>query len=196
MNFIGGVGAIVGGVIGGVVGLLLIIFVIWLVATYNNFVRLKNAIDEAFSTMDVYLKKRYDLVPNFVETVKGYAKHEKETLEKVIAARNACATAGSTEDKMENEARLTSVLKQLSVVIEKYPELKADKNFIELQNTLKNLESEIESSRKYYNGCVKILNNKIEMFPSNLVARRFKFEKKVLFEIENKEEKVAPKVQF
>lgn len=159
MNFIGGVGAIVGGVIGGVVGLLLIIFVIWLVATYNNFVRLKNAIEEAFSTMDVYLKKRYDLVPNFVETVKGYAKHEKETLEKVIAARNACATAGSTEDKMENEARLTSVLKQLSVVIEKYPELKADKNFIELQNTLKILKTKLHLQE---NTIMALLNNTIQ----------------------------------
>lgn len=196
MNFIGGVGAIVSGVIGGVVGLLLIIFVIWLVATYNNFVRLKNAIEEAFSTMDVYLKKRYDLVPNFVETVKGYAKHEKETLEKVIAARNACATAGSTEDKMENEARLTSVLKQLSVVIEKYPELKADKNFIELQNTLKNLENEIAASRKYYNGVVKQYNTKREVFPSNLIAKMFNFDKKPLYEVDSAEERKNVKVEF
>lgn len=196
MNFIGGVGAIVGGVIGGVIGLLLIIFVIWLVSTYNNFVRLKNAIEEAFSIMDVYLKKRYDLVPNFVETVKGYAKHEKETLEKVIAARNACATAGSTEDKMENEARLTSVLKQLSVVIEKYPELKADKNFIELQNTLKNLENEIASSRKYYNGVVKQYNTKREVFPSNLIAKMFNFDKKPLYEVDSEEERKNVKVEF
>lgn len=196
MNFIGGVGAIVGGVIGGVVGLLLIIFVIWLVTTYNNFVRLKNAIEEAFSTMDVYLKKRYDLVPNFVETVKGYAKHEKETLEKVIAARNACATAGSTEDKMENEERLTSVLKQLSVVIEKYPELKADKNFIELQNTLKNLENEIAASRKYYNGVVKQYNTKREVFPSNLIAKMFNFDKKPLYEVDSAKERKNVKVEF
>lgn len=196
MNFIGGVGAIVGGIIGGVIGLLLIIFVIWLVTTYNNFVRLKNAIEEAFSTMDVYLKKRYDLVPNFVETVKGYAKHEKETLEKVIAARNACATAGSTEDKMENEARLTSVLKQLSVVIEKYPELKADKNFIELQNTLKNLENEIAASRKYYNGIVKQYNTKREVFPSNLIAKMFNFDKKPLYEVDSAKERKNVKVEF
>ena len=196
MNFIGGVGAIVGGVIGGVVGLLLIIFVIWLVSTYNNFVRLKNAIEEAFSTMDVYLKKRYDLVPNFVETVKGYAKHEKETLEKVIAARNACETAWSTEEKMENEARLTSVLKQLSVVIEKYPELKADKNFIELQNTLKNLENEIAASRKYYNGVVKQYNTKREVFPSNLIAKMFNFDKKPLYEVDSAEERKNVKVEF
>lgn len=196
MNFIGGVGAIVGGVVGGVIGLLLIIFVIWLVATYNNFVRLKNSIEEAYSTMDVYLKKRFDLVPNFVETVKGYAKHEKETLEKVIAARNACATSGSAEDKMENEAKLTSVLKQLSVVVEKYPELKADKNFVELQNTLKNLENEIASSRKYYNGVVKQYNTKREVFPSNLIAKMFNFDKKPLYEVDSEEERKNVKVEF
>lgn len=196
MNLLGSVGAIVGGVVGGVVGLLLIISVIWIISTYNNFVRMRNSIEEAFSTMDVYLKKRFDLIPNFVETVKGYAKHEKETLEKVIAARNACATAASDEDKIASEANLTSVLKQLSVVIEKYPELKADKNFVELQNTLKQLENEIASSRKYYNGVVKQYNTKREVFASNIVAKWFKFEKKPLYEVDSPEERKNVKVEF
>lgn len=196
MNFLGSVGAIIGGIVGGVVGLLLIIFLIWLVSTYNNFVRMKNSIEEAFSTMDVYLKKRFDLIPNFVETVKGYAKHEKETLEKVIAARNACAVPGNLEDKMANEANLSSVLKQLAVVIEKYPELKADKNFVDLQNTLKQLENEIASSRKYYNGVVKQYNTKREVFASNIVAKWFKFEKKPLYEVDSAEERKNVKVEF
>lgn len=196
MNLLGSVGAIVGGVVGGVVGLLLIISVIWIISTYNNFVRMRNSVEEAFSTMDVYLKKRFDLIPNFVETVKGYAKHEKETLEKVIAARNACATAASDEDKIASEANLTSVLKQLSVVIEKYPELKADKNFVELQNTLKQLENEIASSRKYYNGIVKQYNTKREVFASNIVAKWFKFEKKPLYEVDSAEERKNVKVEF
>ena len=168
MNFLCGIGAIIGGVVAGVLALLLIILMIWIISTYNSFVRLKNNIEEAFSTMDVYLKKRYDLIPNLVETVKGYAKHEKETLEKVIAARNACAQAGNMEDKLASEKNLSSVLKQLAVVIEKYPELKADKNFTDLQNTLKQLENEIASSRKYFNGVTKTYNTKREVFPREI----------------------------
>ncbi len=196
MNFLCGIGAIIGGVVAGVLALLLIIFMIWIISTYNSFVRLKNNIEEAFSTMDVYLKKRYDLIPNLVETVKGYAKHEKETLEKVIAARNACAQAGNMEDKLASEKNLSSVLKQLAVVIEKYPELKADKNFTDLQNTLKQLENEIASSRKYFNGVTKTYNTKREVFPSNIIARWFKFDKKPLFEVDNARERKNVKVEF
>ncbi|MGN0748286.1 MAG: LemA family protein [Christensenellales bacterium] len=196
MNFLCGIGAIIGGVVAGVLALLLIIFMIWIISTYNSFVRLKNNIEEAFSTMDVYLKKRYDLIPNLVETVKGYAKHEKETLEKVIAARNACAQAGNMEDKLASEKNLSSVLKQLAVVIEKYPELKADKNFTDLQNTLKQLENEIASSRKYFNGVTKTYNTKREVFPSNIIARWFKFDKKPLFEVDNAIERKNVKVEF
>ncbi len=196
MNFLCGIGAIIGGVVAGVLALLLIILMIWIISTYNSFVRLKNNIEEAFSTMDVYLKKRYDLIPNLVETVKGYAKHEKETLEKVIAARNACAQAGNMEDKLASEKNLSSVLKQLAVVIEKYPELKADKNFTDLQNTLKQLENEIASSRKYFNGVTKTYNTKREVFPSNIIARWFKFDKKPLFEVDNAIERKNVKVEF
>ena len=181
---------------GIIIAAILIFIIVMFILCYNKLTKERITVDEAFSTMDVYLKKRFDLIPNLVETVKGYAKHEKEALEGVMQARYSCMSANDPEERAKSENMLTGTLKTLFNVTENYPELKANQNFIELSNTLKNLESEIASSRKYYNGCVKILNNKIEMFPSNLVARRFKFEKKVLFEIENKEEKVAPKVQF
>lgn len=197
MNFIGmSTGLIVGIVVGAVVLFTVIALISWWVSTYNTMIRLKNDAEEAFSTMDVYLKKRFDLVPNFIETVKGYAKHEKETLEKVIAARNACAVQGNLEDKLASEANLSTVLKQLAVVIEKYPELKADKNFAELQSTLKQLENEIASSRKYYNGVVKQYNTKREVFPSNIIAKKHNFEKKPLYEVANVEERNNVKVEF
>ena len=180
----------------GVVVLLAIVVVAWIVSSYNSLVKLRNNAEEGFSTMDVYMKKRYDLIPNLVETVKGYAKHEKEALEGVMQARYACMSANSPEEKAKAENMLAGTLKSLFAVTENYPELKANSNFTQLQNTLQNLEAEIASSRKYYNGCVKILNNKIEMFPSNIVAKWFKFERKSLFEIEDKEERKAPKVQF
>ena len=196
MSFLGLTGAIISAIVGGAIGLLVLIFVIWVIATYNKFIRMRNNVDEAFSTMDVYMKKRYDLIPNLVETVKGYAKHEKETLERVIAARNACAQAGNMEDRLSSEANLSSVLKQLAVVVEQYPELKADQNFMDLQSRLNELEEEIASSRKYYNGVTKSYNIKREVFPSNIIANWFKFEKRPLFEVESEEERKAVKVQF
>lgn len=179
-----------------VLGFLILAFIVWWVATYNRFISLKNGIDEAFSTMDVYLKKRYDLIPNLVATVKGYAKHEKETLEKVIAARNMAMNAKSVEEKAANENALTGTLKSLFAISESYPELKADSNFIDLQNSLKSIESEIASSRKYYNGVVKVYNTKREKFPSNIISNTYKFEKRALFEIENKQERQNVKVEF
>lgn len=196
MSLLGLSGAIIGGIIGGVVALVFIILIIWIIASYNAFIKLRNNVDEGFSTMDVYLKKRFDLIPNLVETVKGYAKHEKETLEKVIAARNACAQAGSMEEKIASEANLSSVLKQLAVVVEKYPELKADANFMELQSKLNELEEEIASSRKYYNGVTKAYNIKREVFPTNIIAKWFKFEKRNLYEVDNVEERKNVKVEF
>ncbi|MBE7076235.1 MAG: LemA family protein [Clostridiales bacterium] len=180
----------------GVLILLTGIIIMWVVSVYNSLIKLKNNVEEGYSTMDVYMKKRYDLIPNFVETVKGYAKHEKEALEKVMQARYSCMSANTPEERAKSENMLAGTLKSLFAVTENYPDLKANINFIELQNTLNNLELEIANSRKYYNGCVKLLNNKIELFPSNLVARKFNFEKKPLFEIINEEEKVVPKVQF
>lgn len=186
----------VGIILLSVLGFLIVMLVVWVIATYNRFVSLRNGIDEAFSTMDVYLKKRYDLILNLVATVKGYAKHEKETLEKVISARNMAMNSKSVEEKIANESALTGTLKTLFALSESYPELKADKNFINLQDSLKLIENEIASSRKYYNGVVKTYNTKREKFPSNLISSWFKFEKRALFEIENKEERQNIKVEF
>lgn len=183
-------------VVFGVLFLSVIAIISWIVSSFNTLIKLRNNAEEAFSTMDVYMKKRYDLIPNLVETVKGFAKHEKETLEKVMQARYACMSANSPNEKIESENMLAGTLKSLFAVTENYPQLQANQNFLDLQSSLKSLENEIANSRKYYNGSVKILNNKIEMFPSNLIAKWFKFERKVLFEIEVKEERNAPKVQF
>ena len=183
-------------VIVGIIVLLAIILVIWIWASYNAFVKLKNNVDESYSTMDVYMKKRYDLIPNLVETVKGYAKHEEKTLEGVMQARYSCMSANNIEEKAKYENMLSGTLKSLFAVSENYPNLKADQNFIDLQNSLKTLEEEIATSRKYYNGCVKTYNIKRESFPSNIIAKWFKFGKRDLFEITEVEERNAPKVDF
>ena len=188
-------GTIVAIVIVAVVVLLAIILIAWIVATYNSFVTMRNNVDEAYSTMDVYMKKRYDLIPNLVETVKGYATHEEKTLEGVMAARYSCMNANTPQEKAEAENMLTGTLISLFAVSENYPNLKADQNFMDLQQSLKTLEEEIATSRKYYNGCVKTYNVKRETFPSNIIAKWFKFEKRVLFEIAIEEERNAPKVQ-
>ncbi len=182
-----------------VVGILVVIILAvvgYVISVYNALVRLRNNAEEGFSTMDVYMKKRYDVIPNLVETVKGYAKHEAKTLEGVMQARYACMSANDPAERAKSENMLSGTLKSLFAVTENYPQLQANENFLSLQANLRDLEDEIANSRKYYNGCVKLLNNKIEVFPSNLVARRYKFEKKVLFEISNQEERIAPKVQF
>jgi LemA protein len=168
------------------IGLILVVG-LYVMSNYNGFVKLRNMKDEAFATMDVYLKKRYDLIPNLVETVKGYASHEKDTLEKVIAARNMAASATSVEDKMAGENALTGTLKTLFAVAESYPDLKANQNFMDLQKQLQSLEGEIAQSRKYYNGVVKQYNTKTEIFPSNIIAGIFGFVKAPYFEIEEGE---------
>jgi len=176
--------------------LLVVALVVWVIKTYNAFISLRNNVDEAFATMDVYLKKRYDLIPNFVETVKGYAKHENDTLEKVMKARYAAMNSSTVEQRIDNENILQGALKSLFAVSENYPDLKADQNFRELQNTLTTLEEEIANSRKYYNGTVKIYNVKRESFPSNIIANIFKFLKKPLYEVDNAEERQNVKVEF
>lgn len=180
----------------GIIGGILLILIIWIIASYNGFVKLKNSIEEAFSTMDVYLKKRYDLIPNLVETVKGYASHEKETLENVIAARNAAASATTMEGRVEGENALQGVLKNLFALAEAYPDLKANTNFLELQGELRRMEEEIANSRKYYNAVVKTYNTKREMFPSSIIAGLFHFDKKPLFEVGSEQERENVKVQF
>ena len=182
--------------LGAVIVLGAVGIVAWWISTYNKFVKMKNDVEEAYSTMDVYMKKRYDLIPNFVETVKGYAKHEKEALESVMKARYSCMSANTQEEKAQSENWLAGTLKTLFSVAENYPELKANANYISMMNSLQTIEAEIASSRKYYNGAVKVYNTKREVFPANIVARHYNFEKKVLFEIENVEERKAPKVEF
>lgn len=146
--------------------------------------------------MDVYLKKRYDLIPNLVNTVKGYAKHEKETLDAVILARNSAMDASNVKDKVKQENALTSTLKNLFALSENYPELKANANFMSLQEQLQSVEQDIANARKYYNSVVNMLNIKIEMFPSNLIAKWFKFSKRDMFEVSNAIEKENVKVEF
>lgn len=169
---------------------------IWVIGAYNGFVKMRNKVEEAFATMDVYLKKRYDLIPNLVETVKGYAKHESQTLENVIAARNMAAGAKTTEEKVAGENALQGTLKSLFAVAEAYPDLKANANFISLQGQLTEMEGEIANSRKFYNAIVKEFNTKVEVFPSNIIAKLFKFTRKTMFEVEDAEQRQNVKVQF
>ncbi len=175
---------------------ILILLVLIFVVMYNGFIRLKNNCDEAFATMDVYLKKRYDLIPNLVETVKGYAAHESQTLEQVIAARNMAQNAATPEAKIAGENALQGTLKSLFAIAESYPELKANENFLDLSDQLKAVEEDIANARKYYNAVVKQFNTKCEIFPSNLIASMFRFEKKPMFEVSAAEERENVKVSF
>ena len=195
-------GAIVGIVI-GVVFLFLIIIAIcivaWWIKVRNAFVRLKNKVEEAWATIDVYLKKRYDLIPNLVETVKGFAKHESETLTSVIAARNIAAGAATPAEKMQAEKNLASSLKTFfNVVHEQYPQLQANTNFLDLQNQLKGLENDLESARRYYNGTVKQFNTKLDLFPDTIVGKRMGegYEKRPYFELDSAEERRNVQVKF
>ncbi|MBQ8352870.1 MAG: LemA family protein [Clostridia bacterium] len=192
-------GTIITLVVVAVVVILAIILISWYINTRNRFVRLKNKVEEAWAAIDVYLKKRFDLIPNLVETVKGFAKHESETLQKVIAARNIAAGAKSTEEKMAASANLTSSLRTFfNVVSESYPALQANANFLDLQNQLKALETNLENSRLYYNGQVKTFNTQRELFPANLVVNGMgeEYHKRPYFEIENEEERQNVKVSF
>lgn len=179
-----------------VIAAIVVLVVIAVVAFYNSLVRARNNVKESYSTMDVYLKKRYDLIPNLVETVKGYAKHEKDTLTKVIEARNMAMNSETVGDKAKNENMLSSTLKSMFALSENYPALQANTNFMDLQKQLQQIESEIAQSRKYYNAVVKDFNNKIEVFPSNIIASMFKFKPADMFEVENAEEKKNINVQF
>lgn len=171
--------------IGGIV-LLLIIYVF---VTWNSFVSLNNEMDEAFSAMDVYLKKRWDLIPNLVEVVKGYAKHESETLEKVITLRNKTYDHLSNEDKLQTNNEVNDDIRKIFALVESYPDLKANENYLSLSKSLSEIESEIAKSRKYYNAVIRIYNNKVEKFPSNLIAKIYGFKTKEMFGITENERK-------
>lgn len=176
----------------GTLGALLLITILF----YNRFVRLKNAVKEATATMDVYFKKRFDLIPNIVETVRGYAVHEKMTLEELARARTAVQRASTTEDRLRGEHRMNSALKSLLAVAESYPELRSNENFLALQGELARMETEIASARRYYNGSVKKWNNAVEMFPSNLFAKLFGFHTMALYEVEDVFERKNIHVSF
>lgn len=175
---------------------IVVLLVLWLVSSYNGFVRLRNKSEEAFSAMDVSLKKRYDLIPNFVETVKGYAKYEQDTLQAVINARNMAMNANSPEQKIANDNALSGTLKSLFALTESYPDLKANQNFLSLQNQLSRIEEEIAGSRRYYNGVVNKYNTKTEMFPGNILASLFGFKRKPLYEVNSEAERENVKVSF
>lgn len=179
----------------GIIILIVIVIILYFVATYNSLVGLRNRVKDQWSQIDVELKRRADLIPNLVETVKGYAKHEKETLNEVIEARNKVTSSNSIEEEIKNNNALTGALNKLFALSEAYPDLKANENFISLQNDLKDTEDKIAMSRRLYNDTVLTLNNKVEMFPSNIVAGIFKFETGVFFNIEDKEKELA-KVKF
>ncbi|HZX14206.1 MAG TPA: LemA family protein [Thermodesulfobacteriota bacterium] len=166
------------------------------VGIYNSLVKLRNTSEQAWSDIDVQLKRRHDLVPNLVETVKGYAAHERSTFEKVVQARNAAMQASSPADSAQAENILQSTLRSLFALAESYPELKANQNFIELQNELANIEEQVQLSRRYYNAVVRDLNTKIETVPSNVVANMYSFKKKEFFELESLEERRVPEVKF
>lgn len=169
--------------------------VLYVIVLFNSLVRLRNRVSEAWSDIDVQLKRRYDLIPNLINTVKGYAAHESGVFEKVTAARTAAMQAGTTADKAQAENMLTDTLKSLFAVAEAYPDLKANQNFLELQRELSDTENKIQASRRFYNGNVLELNNKIDMFPSNIIASLFSFAKRDFFEIADGE-KEPVKVAF
>jgi LemA protein len=167
--------------------IVVVVIVLWLIATYNGLIRLKNRVDEAWSDIDVQLKRRYDLIPNLVNTVKGYATHEKELFEKVTEARTRAMSAGTTADKADAENALSGTLKTLFAVSENYPDLKANTNFLELQRELSDTENKIQASRRFFNGNVMEYNTKIQVFPTNLFAGMLNFAKRDFFEIEGVE---------
>lgn len=170
-----------------VIIILVAILLIYVLSIYNSFVKLNNKVKEAFSTMDVYLKQRWDLIPNIVEVTKGYASHEKETLENVINLRNHIYDRMSDEEKMKNSKELNTNITRLMALAESYPELKASDNFKKLSENLTQVENDIANSRKYYNGVIKLYNNKVEMFPSNIMAKILKYKTKNMFEIKEEE---------
>lgn len=177
---------------------IIIVVVLGLIGIYNGLVTLRVRAEEAWSDIDVQLKRRHDLIPNLIETVKGYAKHESELLERVTAARTQAIQSAnaSPAEQAKNENMLTGALKSVFALTESYPDLKANQNFLKLQEELASTEDKIQASRRFYNGNVRDLNTKIDTFPSNIIANMFGFQKKEFFEIEDKSERENVKVSF
>ena len=175
--------------------IVLALLLFWVIGVYNGLVTLRNKVRDQWAQIDVLLKRRSDLIPNLVETVKGYAGHESETLEAVIAARNKVVAAPSKEEEMKASGELTGALNRLFALSESYPELKANENFMDLQQNLKDTEDKVSYARQFYNDAVLKYQNKIEMFPSNIIANIFGFKPEKFFEATDAE-KETPKVQF
>ncbi len=175
---------------------LIVIAVLLVISSYNSLVRLRNQVKNAWSQIDVQLKRRHDLIPNLIETVKGYMTHERETLENITKARSEAMGAGTVGEKSKAESALSGAMSKFFLVVENYPDLKANQNFLALQEELTSTENKISFSRQNYNDQVLFFNNKTEMFPSNIIAGMFKFIKEEFFEIEDKAEREVPKVDF
>ena len=176
-----------------------LIIALILISMYNNLVKLRNNRENAFANIDVQLKQRYDLVPQLVATVKGYATHERELLEKVTAARSACMNATSINDRVQADNALGAALSGLRVAVEAYPELKANQNFLQLQNELSDIENKLASVRRFFNSATKELNNAVQSFPSNIIAGMFGFKKEPMFEIPASDRAAhvkAPEIKF
>ena len=169
-------------IIVGVIVLIVILLIVWVISTYNRLVDLRNRVKDQWAQIDVQLKRRFDLIPNLVETVKGYTKHESETLESVIKARNTYVSATTPEGQMKADGELEQAISKLFALAEAYPDLKANTNFQHLQTELTETESKIASARQFYNDTVLVYNNKIEMVPSNIIAGIFKFKQETFFE--------------
>lgn len=175
------------------------LIVLWIISIYNNMVRLRNNRENAFSNIDVQLKQRYDLVPQLVSTVKGYATHEKELLERITEARSACLSANSINDKISANNMLSNALNGLKVSVEAYPDLKANQNFMQLQTELSDIENKLAAARRFFNSATKELNNAVQTFPGNLLAGMFGFHKEPMFEVAQEERATiekAPQIQF
>jgi LemA protein len=170
--------------------------VLFVVSIYNSLIKLRNQVKNAWSQIDVQLKRRHDLIPNLIETVKGYMTHERDTLENITKARSQAVQAEGVGDKAKAEGELTSALGKFNLVVENYPDLKANQNFLSLQEELTSTENKISFSRQSYNDQVLFYNNKIQMFPSNIIAGMFKFNEEEFFEIEDEKEREVPKVGF
>ena len=181
---------------GWILLIIALVIAIWPIAIYNALIRLRNRVKEAWSDIEVQLKRRYDLIPNLVETVKGYASHEKGVFEKVTQARTQAISAKGFNEKAKAEDALSNTLKTLFAVAENYPDLKANANFLDLQRELADTENKIQASRRFYNSNVLELNTKVESFPSNIVANIFKFQKAEFFEIKEAAEREPVKVKF
>ena len=175
---------------------IIVLAVLYFVSNYNSLVRLRNQVKNAWSQIDVQLKRRHDLIPNLIETVKGYMTHEKETLENITRARAGAMSANTVAEKAKAESALGGALGKFNLVVENYPDLKANQNFLALQEELTSTENKISFARQSYNDQVLFYNNKIEMFPSNIIAGMFHFVKEEFFELEDETERETPKVKF